>query len=96
MSNFSKVSTHWQVCVLVTSLDDSVPVSTESLLCTLPSLSTVLWPIRAGPVTLGAGANVEEVAGGAGNGTPDKQLFSCAADGDRLQHLARVKVCVGA
>ena len=93
MSHSLKVCTNWQVWVLVTSLNDSVPMSTESFLCTL---STLLWPIRAGPVTLGAGANVQEVAGSTGNTAPDRQLFSCAADCHRLQHLARVKVGVEA
>ena len=66
MSHSLKVVTNWQAGALVTSLDNSVPMSTESLLCTLPCLSTVLRPIWAGPVPLGAGANVQEVGGSSG------------------------------
>ena len=41
--------------------------------------------MRAGPVTLGAGANVQEVAGSEGNTAPDRQLLSFAADGHILK-----------
>ena len=96
MSYTPKVFTYRQVSILITSLYHTVPVATEPVLCTLPCFTTVLWPIRAGPVTLGAGANVEQVAGGAGHAPPDSQVFSCAADGHRLQYLAKSEVGVGA
>ena len=80
----------------MTSLDDGIPVPTEPLLSSLPSLPAVLWPVRAGPVSLGAGGNVQEVAGSAGDATPDWQLFPSVADCHRLHHLARVKVGVRA
>ena len=76
----------------MSSLNHTVSVATEPLLCTLPCFTTVLWPIRAGPVTIGAGANVEQVAGGAGNATLNLQVFSCNADGHRLQYLAKFEV----
>ena len=65
MSCSPEVFTYGQVGVIMASLDHTISVSTESLLCPLPCLSTVLWPIRAGPISLGAGANVKQVAGGA-------------------------------
>ena len=76
-----EVFTYRKVGVLMASLNHTVSVATEPLLCTLPSFTTVLWPVRAGPVTLGAGTNVDEVAGGAGNAALDLQVLSCTTDG---------------
>ena len=86
MSCFPEMFTYRQVGVLMASLNHTVSVATEPLLCTLPCFTTVLWPIRAGPVPLGAGANVEQVAGGAGHAAPDRQDFSCTADGHTVMN----------
>ena len=81
MSCSPEMFTYRQVGVLMASLNHTVPVATEPLLCSLPCFSTVLWPIREGPVSLGAGANVEQVAGGAGHAAPDSQVISCTSFG---------------
>ena len=96
MSCTPEVFTHRQVGVLMASLNHTVSVATEPLLCRLPCFSTVLWSIRTSPVSLRAGNNVEQVGGGAGNATPDLRVFSCTADGHRLQYLAKSEVGIGA
>ena len=74
MSCSPEMFTYRQVGVLTASLNHTISVSTEPLLCTLSCF-------RAGPVSLGAGANVEQVAGGAGHAAPDSQVISCTAFG---------------
>ena len=96
MTCTTEMFTHRQAGMLLASLHHTVPVATESLLSTLPGLTTILWLTGAGPVTLGAGSNVEQITSGAGYAPPDHQLLTCAADCHRLEDLSKPEVGIRA
>ena len=92
MTCTTEMFTHRQAGMLVASLHHTVPVATESLLSTLTGLTTILWLTGAGPVTLGAGYNEEQITSGAVYAAPDHQLLTCAADCHRLEDLSKPEV----
>ena len=62
---------HREVGLVMTGLHNGVPVAHEPLLGTLASLTTGLWIVSEGPVSLHTGPNVEDV----GDGTSDVALI---------------------
>ena len=58
----------------------SLPVPHKPLLSSLSSLSTILRIGRAGPVTLLAGPNIDDVGSRAGDVSLDGHVLPCAAD----------------
>ena len=70
-------------------------MATETLLSCLTSLTTVLRHVWACSVILRTSQDVHNVAGGAGDGTPNGQVLSCAANLDLLLHLPLVQASEG-